>query len=115
MTFQITTAEIDAGLTMLESAEFKTTMSEIKAAWAARFGDISADEIAVEDVLALLGKIPGLSVLGELSTAIKAVVILSQFAQSPPNGGILGAFFDSVNGVVRPVDNPGGAVTEGEV
>jgi len=29
---------------------------------------------------------------------------------APPNGGIIGAFLDSLRGVVRPVDNPSGAI-----
>lgn len=115
MTFQITAAEFEAGVAMLESDGFKAVLAQIRQAWERRFADVGEDAAVAEDILSLLGTIPGLGVLGELSTGIKVVVMLSQFVQSPPNGGVLGAFVDSLGGVVRSVDNPGGAVSEGAV
>jgi hypothetical protein len=101
---------LQTALTLFQSASFSATMQAVEAALKARFENSDADIVAVEDVFSALAEIPGLSELGDVAAAIKLLAFIGQFTASPPNGGLFGAIIDSLNGVVRPVDNPSGAI-----
>ncbi|MGD0762107.1 MAG: hypothetical protein ABR929_02760 [Roseiarcus sp.] len=103
-------SEMHTALTLFQSASFSAAMQAVEAALKARFENSDADIVAVEDVFSALAEIPSLSELGDVSAAIKLLVFIGQFTVSPPNGGFFGAIVDSLNGVVRPVDNPSGAI-----
>lgn len=108
MSVQITSAEINAALALFRSASFADAIAAMGTA-AANPADIGDDAVFVEDVLSALSAVPGLAVLGDVSAAIKLLMIIGALAVQPPNGGVLGAFADSLAGVVRPVADPDGS------
>jgi hypothetical protein len=103
-------SEMQTALTLFQSASFSAAMQAVEAALKARFENSDADIVAVEDVLSALAEVPGLTELGDVSAAIKLLMFVHEFAQPQPNGGLLGAIFDSLDDVVRPVDDPSGAI-----
>jgi len=103
-------SNLQTAATFLQSPSFSAAIQAVEAALKAKFENSDADLVAVEDVFSALAEIPGLSELGDVSAAIKLLAFIGQFTVSAPNGGVLGAIIDSLEGVVRPVDNPSGAI-----
>lgn len=110
MSVQITSAELNAAVTLFRSASFGAAIGAIEAAFGARLADPGADAIAVEDLLAVVSDVPGLEDAAYAEAAIKLLTILFAAAIAPPNGGVAGAFADSLAGVRRQVANPSGAL-----
>jgi predicted DNA-binding protein len=112
--------EIEAGLSLLVSDSFKATATAVKTVVAERFANLDDAAVAIEDVLgeiksaATILPIPGLAeigaIAGDIDCGIKVLMILKALGGGQQNGGVFGAFADSLNGVVRPVDNPSGAI-----
>lgn len=134
MTSSLTTVEtslvssvkaIETGVSEL-GGEVAAFWKALKAASAAKWGDVPLDAIALDDLIILAAQlctdvsVPGagtvLAIAKLVGGAIPESAALIRFFISVgvtpqvQNGGIAGAFMDSINGVVRPVDNPGGAV-----
>jgi hypothetical protein len=103
MSLTITSAEVSAAISLAQSTGFSNALAAFKAAIAEHFADANQDAIVVEDALSLAAQIPGLSELSNLSTLIKVAMVINAAATPYPNGGVFGAFEDSINGVVRPV------------
>jgi hypothetical protein len=101
---------LQSALTLLQSSVFSAAMKAVEAAVKAKFGNFDSDAVAIEDVLSTLAEVPGLSELGDVSAGIKLLMFIHEFAAPQPNGGLVGAILDSLDGVVRPVDNPSGAI-----
>jgi hypothetical protein len=120
MTATITSSELQSGLALLVSDSFKATVGAVKTVVAEKFSSLDDGAVAVEDILgdihaaASILPIPGLAeigaIAGDIDNGIKALMILKALGGGLQNGGVFGAFADSLDGVVRPVDNPSGAI-----
>lgn len=105
----ITVGELKAGVTTLE----KFPVAAVKQAIADRLGDLQEDAKVAEDFAAALAAI-GVPYANDVDLAIMALAWIAANGAAatssmfpdvapPPNGGIVGAFLDSLRGVKRPI------------
>jgi hypothetical protein len=105
----ITVGELTAGVQTLE----KFPVAAVKQAMAEHFGDLQQDAVVAEDFATALAAInvPFAADANLLIMAIAWIVAHGAAApstaypslQPPPNGGIVGAFLDSLRGIKRPI------------
>jgi len=105
----ITVGEIKAGVTTLE----KFPLAAVKQAIADKLDDLAEDAVVAEDFAGALASI-GVPYAADADLAIMALAWIVSHGQGvatsmfpdlapPPNGGVVGAFLDSIHGVRRPI------------
>jgi hypothetical protein len=105
----ITVGELKAGVTTLE----KFPLAAVKQAMADRLGNLQEDAAVAEDFAGALAAV-GVPYANDVDLAIMALAWIAANGaaapstaypslQPPPNGGVVGAFLDSLRGIKRPV------------
>jgi hypothetical protein len=112
----ITVGELTAGVRTAENFPF----ADIEKAIGDHLSNFQDDALVAEDFAKALAAI-NVPFAADADLAIMAIAWIVAHGdaasstaypslQPPPNGGLVGAFLDSLRGVVRPVANPSGAI-----
>lgn len=103
MAISITASELTAGLKALESFP----AAQVAAAIGARLANLPADAVLAEDFAGELND-AGVPYAEDAVLIIKTVAWIAENSKTT-NGGVIGAFADSLAGIKRPVANADGS------